>query len=50
MGAEGLRHGVDHPPLSIAKVKEKAELYLHLWALVACARVNFIISGTYNNV
>jgi hypothetical protein len=24
-----LRHGVDHPPPSIAKIKEKAELYLY---------------------
>jgi hypothetical protein len=33
MGEEGLRHGVDHPPPSSAKVKEKAEIYLHELAL-----------------
>jgi hypothetical protein len=40
----------DHPPLSGAEVKERVELYLyksravpllHLWAFVACYRVNF---------
>jgi hypothetical protein len=29
MVEEGLRGGVDHPPTSSAKVKEKAEIYLH---------------------
>ena len=38
--------GVQHPPPSSAKVKEKVEQYLypHLFvAFVACYRVNFII-------
>jgi len=28
-GVEQLGHGVDHTPLSSAKVKEKVELYLY---------------------
>jgi hypothetical protein len=35
--------GVDHPPPSIAEVKERVELYLYspLWACMAFSRVNF---------
>jgi hypothetical protein len=36
--------GVDHPPTSSAKVKERVELYLPLfpiWAFVTCSSVNF---------
>jgi len=32
--------GVDHPHPSRAEVKERVELH-HLWAFVACSRVNF---------
>jgi hypothetical protein len=35
-------HGVDHPPLSGARVKERVELYL--WAFMASYRVSFTIS------
>jgi len=42
-GGKVARHGIDHPPLSSAKVKERVELYLYspLWAFVACSGVNF---------
>ena len=30
-------YGVDHPPLSSTEVKERAELFLHLWAFMACS-------------
>jgi hypothetical protein len=33
--------GVDHPPPSSAEVKERVELYLPLWAFMACCRENF---------
>jgi hypothetical protein len=32
---------VDHPPPYSAEVKERVELYLYIWAFVACYRVNF---------
>jgi hypothetical protein len=43
LGVKRPGHGVDHPPPSSAKVKERVELYLYskLWAFVACSRVNF---------
>jgi hypothetical protein len=38
--------GIDHPPPSSAKVKERVRAIplLLLWALVACSRVNFIFT------
>jgi hypothetical protein len=40
--------GVDHPPPSIAVVKEREELYIYFpfWAFVACSGVNFILTCT----
>jgi len=40
--------GIDHPPPSSAKVKERVELYLYspLWAFVACSGVNFTFQYT----
>jgi hypothetical protein len=36
--------GVDHPPPSSAKVKERVQLYLYfLQAFMACYRVNFTV-------
>jgi hypothetical protein len=42
-GAKWPGRGVDHPPSSSARVKERVELYLYspLWAFVACSRENF---------
>jgi hypothetical protein len=37
-GATWPGHGIDHPPPSSAKVKERVQL---LWAFVACSTVNF---------
>jgi len=34
------RRIVDYPPLSVAEVKEKVELYI--WAFVACSRLHFL--------
>jgi len=43
-GAQQPGRGIDHPPPSSGKIKERAELYLYfpLWAFMACSRVNFI--------
>jgi hypothetical protein len=50
--------GVDHPPSSSAKVKERVQLYTStsLWAFMACSRVTFTYyvdkvqtPGTANN-
>jgi len=38
--------GLDHPPPSSAKVKEKVKL-LHLWAFVVCYRVKFSLPYYY---
>ena len=40
-GVKRLERGVDHPPLSSVKVKEKVELYLYspFWVFVAYSRV-----------
>jgi hypothetical protein len=43
-GVKQLGRGVNHPPPSSAKVKERVELYLYSpsgWAFMACSRVNF---------
>jgi len=41
-GAKRPERGVDHPPTSIAEVKETVELNsTPLWAFVAYSRVNF---------
>jgi len=40
-------HGIDHPPQSSVEVKERVELHLHLWAFVACFRVNFTFTFTF---
>jgi len=41
-GVKRLGCGIDHPPPSTTKVKERVELYFNspLWAFVACPRVN----------
>jgi hypothetical protein len=49
-GVKPPERGVDHPPPSIAEVKETVELYL--WAFVACYKVNFIFllgGGKWSN-
>jgi hypothetical protein len=42
----GSGRGVDHPPPSNAKVKERVDLHFYspVWAFVACPRVNFTLS------
>jgi hypothetical protein len=42
--------GIDHLPPSSAKVKERVELYLPLWAIVAYSTVNFIFAFTRKTV
>jgi hypothetical protein len=50
-GVERLGRGVHHPPPSSAEVKESVELYLnpppHVWAVMACSRVNFTFTFTF---
>jgi hypothetical protein len=43
-GAKQQGRGADHPPQSSADVKERIQLIplFHLWAFVACYRVNYI--------
>jgi len=48
-GVKRLGHGIDHPPPTSAKVKERVELYLYssLWAFKAYSRVNFTFTFTF---
>jgi hypothetical protein len=49
LGVKWPGHGVDHPPPSGTKVKERVEVYnlLPLWAFVACSRVTFTFTVDY---
>jgi hypothetical protein len=44
VGVKRPGRGVNHPPPSIAEVKEKVDLYLYspVWVLMACARANTV--------
>ena len=42
LGIKRPGRGIDHPPTSSAEVKERVELYLLLWAFVACSRMKFL--------
>ena len=48
LGVKWLGHGIDHPPPSSAKVKEREELYLYfiLRGFMACSVLNFTFALT----
>jgi len=49
-GVKRPRRGVNHPPPSSTKVKERVELYVYspLWAFVACYTVTFNFTLEHN--
>jgi len=49
VGVKWPGRGIDHPPPSSAKVKEREELYLYLWAFMACHRVKFTFTFFYSH-
>ena len=46
-GVKRPRRGADHPPPSKRRGHERVELYLALWAFVACYRENLYLHLTY---